>query len=134
MKRAYLAQTPTQLGIRESRRLRGMYRLTLDDLLSGRKFDDGIARGRVKDKTAPFHIPYRTILPGEVENLLLAGRCISLTHEAATQVSPRNQPTCMAIGEAAGLAAVISLDKGKLLKDLDVKELQKELMAQGAVV
>ena len=134
LEKAYLDQTPTQIGIRESRHFKGVYTLTLDDLLSGRKFEDGIARGRVKDTTAPFHVPYSAILPHETENLLLAGRCISLTHEAATQVSPRNQPTCMAIGEAAGLAATISLEKRISLKNLDAKELQEELLAQGAII
>ena len=134
LEEAYLDQTPTQIGIRESRRFKGVYTLKLDDLLSGRKFDDGIARGRVKDQTPPFHIPYRSLLPVEVDDILLAGRCISLTHEAATQVSPRNQPTCMAIGEAAGLAAAISLEKGVSLRDVDIKELKSNLVSNGVVL
>lgn len=134
MEKAYLNQTPTQIGIRESRRLRGVYTLTLDDLISGKKFDDGIARGRVRDQTSPFHIPYRALLPRDVEGLLVSGRCISLSHEAAAQVSPRNQPTCMAIGEAAGLAVAISLENGVPLRDVDIDVLKRGLVSNGVIL
>ncbi|RKY01032.1 MAG: hypothetical protein DRP55_04900 [Spirochaetes bacterium] len=134
MDKAYLDQTPVQVGIRESRRFHGEYTLTLDDLLGGKEFEDGIARGRVKDETAPFHIPYRSLIPKDIEGLLLAGRCISLTHEAATQVAPRNQPTCMAIGQAAGVAAALSIHDNKLLRRIDVDKLKSTLISQGVYI
>jgi len=133
MENAYLDQTPVQVGIRESRRFHGEYTLTLDDIRSGREFDDGIARGRIKNRP-PFHIPYRCLLPKKVDGLLLAGRCISITHEAATQVAPRNQPTCMAIGEAAGAAAALSIKDGVSPRELDVERLKRALVSQGAVL
>ncbi|HLA83645.1 MAG TPA: FAD-dependent oxidoreductase, partial [Thermoguttaceae bacterium] len=117
-----LAATAASLGVRESRRILGEYVLTKEDVLGARKFPDGIARGcfpldihamteRPGDENllTPlpcgeyYEIPYRCLAPREVEGLLVAGRCISGTHEA--HASYRVMATCMAIGQAAGTAA-----------------------------
>jgi len=122
-----------QIGVRETRRIVGDYVLTLDDYLARRRFDDQIARnsyyidlhlsqqalGREQggdgDAADRFHrygpgeshgIPYRCLIPREVRNLLVAGRCIST--DRAVQGSVRVMPICLATGEAAGLAAAIA--------------------------
>ena len=120
---AYLQQTAAQIGPRETRRIRGRYTLTADDVLSARKFPDAVARStypidihnpagggtviRAVPKGDYYEIPYRCLLPLEIDNLLVAGRCISATHEA--QASLRVMPQCFAMGEAAGLAATLAL-------------------------
>lgn len=115
-----LVRTAPTIGIRETRRIQGLYRLTLDDLAEGRRFEDavtfctfgvdihepapgsGIHSGHGA-KMKPYEIPYRCLLPQGVENLLVAGRCISGSHEA--HASYRVTGVCMAMGQAAGLAA-----------------------------
>lgn len=140
----YLVDTATQIGLRESRRMKGVYMLTKDDVLSGRKFEDvittvynaGIDIHEPSGKgftlipcTKPIHIPYRCLLPKEVEGLLVAGRCISLTHEALA--TSRAQHKVMAIGQAAGTAAALSQRHKVPLRKIDVPELQKCLRDQG---
>lgn len=135
-----------QIGIRESRRVIGDYVLTGDDVLSGRKFPDVIARGSYSiDIHSPtgsgtlirhlkpgesYDIPYRCLVPKGVENLLTAGRPISATHEAHSSL--RIMPICLAIGQAAGTAAALSIREGVSPRTLDVSLLQATLRAQGA--
>jgi hypothetical protein len=121
-KNAYLSQIAPHIGIRESRRLKGQYVLTAEDILNAKKFDDGIAssnwpidihpskigeKGQLRHppKGDFYDIPLRSLLPkeNEVKNLIVAGRCLSATFEA--QGSARIQPNCFAMGEAAGLLA-----------------------------
>ncbi len=120
--RARIAGTGTQVGIRESRRIGGRYTLTRDDVLQGRKFDDAVARsaypidlhnpagsGTTTHRLAPgesYEIPYRTLVPVNRQQLLVAGRCISTTHEALA--STRLTPTVMTLGQAAGTAAAMA--------------------------
>ena len=135
------------LGVRESRRIIGEYILNVEDLRAGRRFDDVIVHKAnfVVDIHNPvgggqeyglaevikqYDIPYRCLLPLNVENLLLAGRCISGTHEA--MASFRVMSICMAMGQAAGTAAALSVKANVSPRLLDVKSLQKELMAKGA--
>ena len=143
---AYLEMTGAQIGIRESRRVMGEYVLTAEDLLSARKFDDCIARGSysvdihdpdgggtVIKRLAPgesYDIPYRSLVPKSIDNLLIAGRPISATHEAHSAI--RVMPIAAAIGEAAGAAAALCVRDNTIPRKLDVGELRRVLLAQGA--
>ena len=142
--RAYLAETAPFLGIRESRRIVGRYVMTRDDILGCRRFDDAVAVGsypidlhRPNDDGCTlewcgdcYDIPYRTLLPQGVENLLVAGRCISTTHEAMAAI--RVMSTCMAMGEAAGRAAKMAVGEGISPSDIDMRKLREDLIAGGA--
>lgn len=132
------------LGIRETRRIVGQYVLTADDILGCRRFDDAIAVASYPlDIHHPegggctltwcgdsYDIPYRTLIPQKIENLIVAGRCISTTHEAMSAI--RVMAPCMAMGEAAGRAAKLAIRKGLRPSQLDVKDLQAELLEKGA--
>jgi len=122
--RAQLVDTAPQLGVRQTRLLRGEYVLTKHDVLSGRWFADRVGRGR------DYYYPYRTLLPLGVENLLVAGRCYSATSEA--QKMSREIPPMMVIGEAAGVAAALALGERTTPRQIDVCQLQELLRAQGA--
>lgn len=114
-----IATLPARIGARESRRVSGRYQLTGADIVSGAEFRDAVCRSawpielreaadaprmRFPSEDRPCDVPLRSLLSGEIENLLMAGRCISSTHEA--QAALRVIGTSMAIGQAAGLAAV----------------------------
>lgn len=145
-KDSYLLRIATQIGVRESRTIEGAYRLTEEDVLTGRKFSDGIGKcsypidihsldgeGTRISNLAPgnwYEIPYRTLYSKEIENLLVAGRCISSTHEA--QASLRIMPTCMVIGQAAGTAIALAEGQNLTVDRVTVEELQTELKAAGA--
>lgn len=132
------------LGIRETRRIVGQYVMTADDILSCRRFDDAIAvasypidlhRPADNDCTLQwcgdcYDIPYRSLVPQAVDNLLVAGRCISTTHEAMAAI--RVMSTCMATGEAAGRAARMAFRERVSPGQVDVCQLRKELLAHGA--
>ena len=122
--RAQLVDTAPQLGVRQTRLLRGEYVLTKQDVLSGRWFVDRIGRGR------DYYYPYRTLLPVGIENLLVAGRCFSATSEA--QKMSREIPPMMVIGEAAGVAAALALRERITPRQVDICQLQELLRAQGA--
>lgn len=140
---AWMSKVAPFLGIRESRRIVGQYVLTADDLLNCRHFDDVIAVGSYPlDIHHPvggdctliwcgdcYDIPYRSLVPLKVENLLVAGRSISTTHEALSAI--RVMAPCMLMGEAAGRAAKIAVRKGIYPSQINVKELQDELVAAG---
>ena len=146
--RARLSATGTQIGIRESRRIVGAYTLTRDDVLNARPFHDAVARsaypidihnpsgsGTTTQRLAPgqsYYIPYRCLVPMGVERLLVAGRCISTTHEALA--STRLTPTVMTLGQAAGTAAALAVKQGVRLRNVDPLELRKELSDDGVVV
>jgi hypothetical protein len=142
---ARLAATGTQVGIRESRRIVGRYTLTAQDVLQARRFDDAVARsaypidihnpsgsGTTTQRLAPgesYEIPYRCLVPVNREQLLVAGRCISTTHEALA--STRLTPTVMTLGQAAGTAAALACARGMHVGDVDVRELRAQLIADG---
>ncbi|HVS31902.1 MAG TPA: FAD-dependent oxidoreductase [Thermoanaerobaculia bacterium] len=143
---AYVAQSGTQIGVRETRRVIGEYRLTAADLLSARKFDDVIARGsypvdihnpegkgtllmRIPAGEA-YDIPLRSLLPQGAPRVIVAGRCISGTHEAHS--SYRVMPIAMATGHAAGVTAAIAARRGEAPRDVPVADVQDELLRQGA--
>ncbi len=143
--RCVLAPTATEIGIRESRRIVGDYVLTRQDVLSGKKFPDRIGcttswidmhnpdgMGVLHELMIPddwFEIPLRSLIVKGFDNLLVAGRCMSATHEA--QGAIREMPTCIEAGQGAGVAAALSAKNGIPLRELDIKPLQKELAAQG---
>ncbi len=137
-----------ETGVRESRMIDGEHVLTSEELVACTVFDDAIAAGNYDiDIHNPegsgtshyffpegqyYTIPYRSLIPKDSENLLVAGRCISVTHEA--QASIRIMRIVCALGEAAGAAAAIASKSGCGVRDIDVKALQNQLTAQGAFI
>jgi hypothetical protein len=113
-----------QLGIRQTRMLEGEYVVTKEDVIQRRHFADSIARGR------DYYTPYRAMLPRGLKQLLVAGRHYSAT--AAAQRISREIPPCMAMGEAAGVAAALALSEGIMVDAVDVRRVQAKLRAQGA--
>jgi glycine/D-amino acid oxidase-like deaminating enzyme len=145
--RSVLLSFSTYIGVRESRRVRGDYWLTREDVLSARKFGDAIAmcgapieehhsgsdtRWEYLPEGTAYDIPYRCLLPEDVEGLLLAGRCLSASHDAHASV--RSMGQCMALGQAAGLAAAIASNTSSTPRQVDVPTLQQELLRLGAVL
>jgi len=144
---AHLGSFGVQIGIRETRRVEGEYRLTRADVLDARQFDDqiGLCGAPIEDHhpgadTAWQYlpdgrcvgIPYRTLLPRKLTNLLVAGRCFSATHDAHASV--RSMAQCMAMGQAAGAAAAMAAEKNISPKDVDVADLRDRLRRAGAVL
>ncbi|MBN1238634.1 MAG: FAD-dependent oxidoreductase [Gammaproteobacteria bacterium] len=144
--RAYIVEIAPQIGIRETRRIVGDYVLTERDILGCRDFEDTIGvngwpveahvKGDVKfvftreDSRGFNQIPYRIVLPQKIENLFVAGRCASMSHEG--QSSARVSGPCFVMGQAAGTAADIALGSGVTPRQVDVAELQARLEADGA--
>lgn len=126
-----------QIGIRESRRIKGAYILTEDDAMNGRLFSDVIAWrsgwldiGFVRvDQMKVHQVPYRAIVPEKIDGLLAAGRCISATHEGAS--AGKSMGNCFATGHAAGIAASLSSKAKKPPRELDVKKIQEILTKDG---
>jgi glycine/D-amino acid oxidase-like deaminating enzyme len=143
---AYLVQSGVQVGVRETRRILGDYRITGEDVLAARKFDDVVARSTypidVHNPTGTgtlikrlpageaYDIPLRALLPEGLDNVLTAGRCISGTHVAHS--SYRVMPVCMAVGQAAGSCAALAALKETAPRGLAVSDVQRELVRQGA--
>jgi hypothetical protein len=121
---AFIVDVAPQVGVRQSRLLEGVYVMTKEDVTSRRHFHDSVARGR------DYYYPYRTMLPRGVGRLLVAGRHYSAT--SAAQRDSREIPPCMAMGEAAGIAAALALETQVGVENIDVATLQKRLRAQGA--
>lgn len=145
---AHIVEIAPQVGIRESRRIEGIYQLSGQDIIGCADFDDTIGvnswpmelhvAGKVEwgfypDGSRGFcQLPFRMLLPKGVSNLLVAGRCASMTHEG--QSAARASGACFAMGQAAGTAAamVASESTNAALRQLDVSSLQTKLTAQGA--
>ena len=136
LKTIELIGTSPQIAVRETRRVKGVYVLTEEDALQGRTFEDVVAWrsgfldiGYVYFSEMKIHdVPYRAILPEKLDGLLVAGRCISASHAAAS--AGKSMGNCIATGHAAGLAAAMSVKKKILPRELDVKELQAALRAE----
>ena len=132
-----LVGTGTQIGVRETRRVKGPYVLTEEDALEGHKFDDVIAWrsghldiGFVRLTRMKIHdVPYRAIIPEKLDGLLTAGRCISATHVAAS--AGKSMGNCVATGHAAGIAAAMSAKQGRLPRELKVGQIQDALREDG---
>lgn len=147
-KDATICSTAVSIGVRESRKLKGEHILTTEDLRNCTCFPDSIALGNYDiDIHNPegagtshyyfpegqyYTIPYRSLLPKELDNLLVGGRCISATHEA--QASIRIMPICATLGEAAGVAAAVAKQTGVCVHDVDVSLVQKKLREKGAAI
>jgi hypothetical protein len=117
------------LGVTESRRLNGAYTLARDDV--GTIFDDTIATtGHWTKYGAVYHIPYRSLLPQRVSNLLVAGRCISVDHRV--HHATKEIPPAFATGEATGIAAVLAARGSSGVQDVDVGAVQGALRGVGA--
>lgn len=144
---AYLSATAASVGVRESRRLAGSYVLSDDDVRMGRRFPDAIARGGFPIDShdargasmaaseallAGYDIPFRCLLPETVDDLVVAGRCISA--ELRALASARITGTCMAMGQAAGTAAALAAAASVSLRELDVDALRRTLKAEGAIL
>lgn len=146
---ARLVSVGQRVGVRKSRRIVGEYVLTAEDIMAERHFPDAIARSAYpvdihslrpgEDETQAFpyrgqtyEIPYRCLVPKTVDQLLVAGRCISVTHEA--QGSVRVSPNCMALGQAAGTAAVASIHQECPPRQVDTDLVRRLLVKQGAII
>ena len=145
---AEVISTASQIGVRESRMIDGMYTLTRDDLIACTKFEDSVALGNYDIdihnpegsgtdhyyfKEGEFYtIPYRCLVPRKYENLLVAGRCISATHDA--QASIRIMPIVCCLGEAAGYAASIAAQANVSMAEVDIHKLRKLLRDNGCAV
>jgi glycine/D-amino acid oxidase-like deaminating enzyme len=128
---AYLDDLAWQLGIYESRRLEGRYVLSRRD--EGVSFRDTVAfTGDWVRYGVTYEIPYRCLLPQRTEQLLVAGRCISADHRV--HQATKEIPPCFATGEAAGIAAALSVDRAVAPSALDVRELQARLQEVGAIL
>lgn len=145
--KAGLVALSVQTGIRETRRIYGEYRLTREDVVGLSKFQDVIGQcaAPIEDhrggkdthwellpEGAAYDIPYRTLVPQKADGLLVVGRCFSATHEA--HASCRSMAQCMAMGQAAGLAAAVSIDRKTSVREVDVSCVQDELIKIGAIL
>jgi hypothetical protein len=145
--KSYIVDLPPQLGIRETRRIIGGYMLSGEDVLGCASFEDSIGvngwpieshvAGDVVFKFPPIpesrgfnELPYRMLIPESLDNLLVAGRCASMTHDG--QSAARVSGACFAMGEAAGTAAALALGGNTIPRDIAVNKLQLELRKQGA--
>lgn len=140
-----LIGTSPWIGVRETRRIRGDYQLNGEDVLAARRFEDGIARcgAPIEDHHAgrdtrwayipnsgTYTIPFRALLPRNLDGILVAGRCLSSTHDA--HASARSIGTCMAMGQAAGSAAALAADQGITPRQVPIDTLLALLDRQGA--
>ncbi len=136
----FLLDTAAQQGVRMSRILRGEYRLTLEDSMTFKSFDDNIGISgawtsllyqsrRVPMQERPmWQIPYRALLPQKTKNLLVAGRCFSFEQDLFQDA--RIIGTCLVTGHGAGVGAALAANSGNAVQELDVKQIQKTLLAQ----
>ena len=144
---AVIVATSPAIGVRESRRVHGDYRLTREDVLTASRFADEIALcgAPIEDHRAGndtgwayvaeqgvYGIPYRCLLPAGLEGLLVAGRCFSATHDA--HASARSMATCMAMGQAAGTAAAIAAARAVTPRTVPSDEIRAQLLADGALL
>jgi hypothetical protein len=140
----FIEDVGAQIGVRESRRIRGDYWLTQHDVLNESRFDDavacsawpleehGVGRATLWRFLKPgtyYQLPYRMMLPIGIEGLLVAGRCSSASHEA--HASMRVAAVCMAMGEAAGVAAAQAVTTGGTPRSVNIQTLRTRLLAQG---
>lgn len=144
--RASLTTMGSWIGVRETWRVVGDYVLTQEDVLTGRHFEDAIAVGggpldvhhasgggiTLVRPDGPFTVPYRSLLPRGVEGLVVAGRCVSATHEAMAAV--RHMGTIMCLGQAAGTAAALAAAAGVEPRRLPAPELLGQLARDGAIL
>jgi hypothetical protein len=139
---SYINEISSILGVRETRHIHGGYILTGDNVMQGAAFEDSIAldtsamdvhdvKGALVrfENFPPYEIPYRCLVPQKIEQLLVAGRCISTDHVAHGRT--RNIPACMSTGQAAGFAAGLAVKTGKQVRDIDIIKVQTQLKKVG---
>jgi hypothetical protein len=144
---ADLVGLSTYIGVRESRRVVGDYTLTREDVLRACTFPDGVAlsgapiedhvtgTGTVWEYLPPgatVDIPLSSLLPKGCDRLLVAGRCLSATHDA--HASLRSMAQCMAMGQAAGTASALAIREGDDLRALKLEMLREMLTSHGAIL
>jgi hypothetical protein len=145
---AEILQVAPVLGVRESRHIDGKYKITVDDVSNGTKFDDRIAvygfgmdvhnrseaeSGNFKIEIAEkYYIPYRSLLPKNCKNLLVAGKTLSCESQAVGGM--RCMPAAMSMGQAAGTACALAINNDIDLRSIDISTLQAELKASGAII
>jgi hypothetical protein len=122
--KAQMLGAAEQIGVRQTRMLNGEYVVTKDDVVRRRHFSDTVCRGR------DYYTPYRALLPRGVDQLIVAGRHYSA--EPHAQRMSREIPPCMMQGQAAGVAAGLALEGGRLLREVDPRAIQRRLREQGA--
>lgn len=150
MENCWVSHCAALIGTRESRRIKGLYKLTEQDLMAEKEFEDSIGYGSffidIHNCTGAgmdsgtwyppegfkYQIPYRALVPVDMHNLLVAGRCISCTHTALGSL--RVMPQCVLEGEACGVAAAQAIDDGVGVAEVAIPRLQQTLRAQGAIV
>lgn len=155
--KAYIVSAPAQIGVRESRHVKGSYTLDKDDIIGGTDFPDRIGRGAypldihdVKPGTAAlntvvkgsgiehwkihrsYSVPVRALVPLGLDNVVVGGRSISATHEAAASI--RGQSVCMVTGHAAGAVAALTYERGVPAGQVPIEELQAVLRSQNAIL
>lgn len=148
-KNATIRQIASTIGIRETRRLKGVYTLSIDDVISSKRFEDSIAVSGYgwdmpnpkNPSHQPYHsvkrssrfteIPYRALLPKNTENLIVVGRCISTEREVLGVV--RVMGPCVAMGEAAGIAAKMALDGSVSFSEVNVTALREKIRKHGGI-
>jgi hypothetical protein len=145
--RSYIVDIAPQVGIRETRRVCGLYQLTERDVLDCASFDDTIGvngwplelhlKGDVEFRWPKIpesrgfnHLPYRMTVPPGLDNVWIAGRCASMSHEA--QSAARVTGACFVMGQAVGSAACLALEDGRAAADVDIATLQSRLEQNGA--
>jgi hypothetical protein len=154
--KAYVVDTASHIGVRETRRIVGEYVLAEEDIVGGTHFEDsigidanrqnpngprhspdGMEGSRLDVETREmvatlftYEIPYRCLLPRGIEGVVMAGRTISANHAADGYT--RNQPACMVTGQAAGTAAALAASSGRMVRDVPASEVQEALRRLGA--
>ena len=123
-KDSYMLGAAEQVGVRQTRLLKGEYIVTKDDVTNRTHFADTVCRGR------DYYTPYRSLLPKNIDQLIVAGRHYSAESDA--QKMSREIPPCMVQGEAAGVAAGLSLNGNVVLRKVEATAIQKQMRAQGA--
>ncbi len=147
-KNAVLLTSSIKIGVRESRMIEGLHVLTQEQLKSCTVFPDAVAAGNYDidihnpegsgtshyyfERGQYYTIPFRSLIPKGVDNLLVAGRCISATHEA--QASIRIMPICCTLGEAAGVGAAVAVKSKKASQQADTDEIRRILKENNAVI
>lgn len=142
LKGAKIIDTGVLIGVRQTRFIEGLYKITADDVIEGKSFEDSIAMGsspiihyygyRRHLNHVGYEIPYRCLLPQKVDGLIVAGRCMSSEQQAYE--SWRGMAHVLAIGEGAGTAAALAVKNNVQPKELDIKMLQNQLVKQGAEI
>src|SRR3984885_7534540 len=128
---AWLMLSAPQIGVRHTRRLVGRHKLTSEDWKDATRHDDEIGVSpSPSQKFANVSVPYRALVPRDLDNVLVAGRHIAT--DPQTQAFMREIPQCWLTGQAAGAAAALSVAAGRAVPDIDIAELQRELLRQGA--